>query len=101
MLKNSLTRFRIISYIEGLSYLILLFIAMPIKYIADNPYFVKIIGMGHGVLFILFVLFLLAAKKSLVWKNIFTIKIFLYSLIPFGMFLIEREIKVEKKVNLS
>ena len=101
MLKDSLKRFRLISYIEGISYLILVFIAMPLKYLADNPYFVKIIGMGHGVLFIIFVLFLLDVSRKLSWKNIFSLKIFIYSLIPFGMFLIEKEIKKIKNKEIQ
>lgn len=93
MIKDPLQRFRIISYIEGISYLILVFVAMPLKYLAENPYPVKIVGMTHGVLFILFVLFLLDVTRSLNWKSKFSIKLFIYSLIPFGSFIIEKEIK--------
>lgn len=96
MLKDSLKRFRLISFIEGMSYLILLFIAMPIKYLADNPYFVKIVGMGHGVLFIIFIILLADVSKRLSWNNIFSLKMFIYSLLPFGMFLIEKDIKIKK-----
>lgn len=93
MFKTALNRFRVISYIEGLSYLILVFIAMPIKYIGENPYPVKIIGMAHGVLFILFVMFLYEAMKKQSWENRFSIKLFIYSLIPFGSFIIEKKVK--------
>jgi integral membrane protein len=93
MLKTALSRFRIISIIEGLSYLILLFIAMPIKYIADNPYPVKIVGMTHGILFIIFIIFLYEAMKKYNWNIRFTIELFIYSIIPFGLFFIERKIK--------
>lgn len=96
MLKDSLKRFRLISFIEGMSYLILLFIAMPIKYLADNPYFVKIVGMGHGVLFIIFIILLADVSKRLSWNNTFSLKMFIYSLLPFGMFLIEKDIKIKK-----
>lgn len=93
MLKNSLKRFRVVSYIEGLSYLVLLFIAMPIKYIGENPYPVKVIGMTHGVLFILFVLVLWDAMRKYEWNTNFSSKLFIYSLIPFGSFVIERKVK--------
>jgi integral membrane protein len=93
MLKSALHRFRIISYIEGLSYLTLLFIAMPIKYIGENPYPVKIIGMTHGVLFILFMIFLLESIKKHSWENKFGARLFVYSIIPFGSFFIEKKIK--------
>jgi len=93
MLKIAINRFRVISFIEGLSYLILLFIAMPIKYLAENPYPVKVIGMAHGVLFILFVILLLESMKKYDWKNNFSIKLFIYSLLPFGSFVIEKKVK--------
>ena len=46
MFKTSYSRFRLISFIEGLSFLLLVFVAMPIKYLGDNPYPVKIVGNG-------------------------------------------------------
>lgn len=93
MLKDTLKRFRLISYIEGLSYLILVFIAMPLKYLAENPYPVKIAGMAHGVLFILFVLFLADSMRKYAWNTKFSTKLFIYSLIPFGSFIIEKKVK--------
>ena len=47
---------RIIGLLEGISFLLLLFIAMPMKYMLDNPVMVKYVGMGHGVLFMLFLI---------------------------------------------
>ena len=93
MLSNAFSRFRFISYIEGLSYLILVFIAMPIKYIGDNPYMVKIVGMTHGILFILFMLALFLAKNKYKWDLLLTFKLFVYSLIPFGFLVIEKILK--------
>jgi len=93
MFKTALHRFRFISYIEGLSYLVLLFIAMPIKYLGDNPYPVKIIGMAHGILFILFMIFLFESMRKYSWENRFSIRLFVYSILPFGSFVIEKKIK--------
>ena len=93
MFKTALNRFRVISYIEGLSYLILLFIAMPIKYIGENPYPVKVIGMTHGVLFILFMIVLFESMRKYAWENGFSLKLFIYSLLPFGSFVIEKKVK--------
>jgi integral membrane protein len=59
MWKSSIGLLRGIGIIEGISYLVLLFIAMPLKYFADLPIFVQIFGMAHGILFVLFVLTLL------------------------------------------
>ena len=54
---------RLVGLLEGISFLLLLFIAMPVKYMMDNPILVKYIGMGHGVLFVLFLVVLFAVKN--------------------------------------
>lgn len=97
MLSTALGRFRSISAIEGLSYLLLIFIAMPIKYIGGDPYPVKIFGMTHGVLFIFFMILLFDAKRKESWDTGFMFQLFVLSLIPFGAFLIERKVKSENK----
>lgn len=93
MLKTALGRFRVISAIEGLSYLLLVFIAMPIKYLGDNPLYVKIFGMAHGVLFIIFMISLFEVKTRDKWDTGFMFQIFVLSLIPFGAFIIENRVK--------
>ena len=92
-MNTAFSRFRIVSIIEGISFLLLVFIAMPIKYLGDNPYPVKIVGMGHGVLFILFIIVLLAAQVKYKWNMKISSLLFIYSLIPFGFILIEKAIK--------
>ena len=89
MLADTFSRFRLISFIEGISYLLLLFIAMPLKYIFDYPIAVKIVGMAHGVLFILFFIALIMVANKYKWKFL-TFQLFVYSLIPFGFILIEK-----------
>ena len=83
--------FRSISFLEGLSLLILLFIAMPLKYIWDNPEYVKIVGMAHGLLFIAYILFAILIKFKLDWKIKTLIIVFLASVIPFGTFYIDKK----------
>jgi integral membrane protein len=97
MLKTSFSRFRLISFIEGLSYLILVFIAMPMKYLADNPYLVKVVGMAHGVLFILFCIALFHVMFKCKWDKGLGFQLFVYSLIPFGFIIIEKAIKNQTK----
>lgn len=55
---------RLVGLLEGISFLLLLFIAMPVKYMMDNPILVKYIGMGHGVLFVLFLVVLFAVCEN-------------------------------------
>ena len=68
---NTLKTFRYIALAEGISFLILLFIAMPLKYLANMPEPVKLFGMMHGVLFVLFIIFkaysFYLLKKSRIW----------------------------------
>ncbi len=59
---------RFVGTLEGISFLLLLGVAMPIKYIWDNPIFVKYIGMGHGVLFLLFLAVLLVVCHRMKWS---------------------------------
>ena len=89
MKNDTFSRFRLISFVEGISYLLLVFIAMPLKYMFDYPLAVKIVGMGHGVLFILFFIALILVANKYKWKFV-TFQLFVYSLIPFGFILIEK-----------
>ena len=89
MKNDTFSRFRLISFIEGISYLLLVFIAMPLKYMFDYPMAVKVVGMSHGVLFILFFVALVMAMNRYKWKFL-GFQLFVYSLIPFGFILIER-----------
>jgi integral membrane protein len=82
-----------VAFAEGVSYLILLLIAMPLKYFMDMHTPVKVVGMLHGILFIGFCFLLLASTLKYKW----TIKIatlgFLLSFVPFGTFYLERILK--------
>jgi len=94
---STIKKFRAISFVEGVSYLVLLFIAMPIKYIGDNPIPVKFAGMTHGVLFILFVYLLYVAAREHKWDKKFTFYAFITSLIPFGMIFLDKKLKEKEK----
>ncbi|MGB5791801.1 DUF3817 domain-containing protein [Poseidonibacter sp.] len=92
-MNTAFSRFRLISITEGISYLLLLFVAMPMKYLADNPYPVKVVGMGHGILFIFFTFVLFNAMIKYRWNIGIAFQLFVYSLLPFGFLLIEKVIK--------
>ena len=90
MLKTPLGRLRWVALAEGVSYLILLGIAMPLKYAFDRPEAVRVVGMLHGVLFVAFAAALLHAHLKRSWGLGFSTKIFISSLIPLGAFWMER-----------
>ena len=78
--------FRIVAFIEGLSWLVLLFIAMPLKYMADSPEMVTMVGRAHGGLFIAFVILGIIVSYKYEWTPKLMLYAFLASLLPFGTF---------------
>ena len=88
---SSLNIFRIVALLEGVSYILLLFIATPIKYLLDDPQYVKMLGMPHGVLFIAYIAFAVLFKKDFSWTNKEFMIVILASIIPFGTFYIDRK----------
>ncbi|MEA3314791.1 MAG: DUF3817 domain-containing protein [Campylobacterota bacterium] len=96
MPQTKIGQFRIIAKIEGISFLILLFIAMPLKYMMGIPEATKIVGMIHGILFILFLYAQVMASMVEKWGIKFDSLAFLLSLIPFGTFYLNsRLVKME------
>ncbi len=85
--------FRYIAIAEGISYLLLLFVAMPLKYLLELPEAVKYTGWAHGVLFIAYVPALLAAARPLGWGLQETFVGFMASLLPGGTFVLDRKIR--------
>ena len=86
LIKSALGRLRIVAFLEGISYLVLLGIAMPLKYLAGIPQAVRVVGMAHGVLFVLFVLLLIQVAVERNWSFKKSILSFFSSLVPFGTF---------------
>jgi integral membrane protein len=84
---------RIVGFIEGLSFLLLLFIAMPMKYVWGNPVLVKYVGMGHGILVIAFLLLLLMVCEREKWSLNMYIAGLAAAILPFGTFVYDRKLK--------
>ena len=84
---------RILGNIEGVSYLLLLGVAMPLKYFYDIPEAVKVTGMAHGVLFIAYCILLVLCMRKFNWSIGFGAFLFMASLIPFGTFVTDRKLK--------
>tara|TARA_S200000501_G_C20394489_1_gene556405 strand:+ start:77 stop:349 length:273 start_codon:yes stop_codon:yes gene_type:complete len=81
--------FRVIAFLEGVSYLLLLFIATPIKYIFENDFYVKLLGMPHGILFLMYICAALILNYEFKWHVKTLTLILLASIIPFGTFYID------------
>ncbi len=95
MIENILSsryHLRVSGFIEGLSFIILLAVAMPLKYFANFPEAVKVVGMLHGILFIWFVFSIVWAKFSLQMSFKHAFIAFVASLVPFGTFYADHKI---------
>lgn len=100
-MKNTFTWFLKIGIAEGVSFLVLLLVAVPLKYMAGFPLAVTIVGPVHGILFIAFLVLawevrnepaVIKWKKNLAWLAI----CFFASVLPFGTFVLEKRLKKEQ-----
>jgi integral membrane protein len=82
-----------VSALEGLSYALLIFVAMPLKYGLDAPAMVRVVGMAHGVLFVAFSAALLAAWRECRWSMTRPASLMAWSLVPLGAIWIERTLR--------
>ncbi len=85
------TAFRIISFLEGVSYLLLLFIATPIKYLQGDASYVKLLGMPHGILFMLYIVLAIVIQKEMKWNTKTLGIVLLCSILPFGTFYVDKK----------
>lgn len=90
-LENQIKLFRWVSILEGISFLILLFLAMPLKYFFDLPQMVQVVGMAHGILFIAYVFGALWMFKPLNWQKRTLLIVIACSVVPFGPFYVENK----------
>jgi len=101
MLKTSIGRLRAIGLVEGVSFLVLLGVAMPLKYFAGLPQAVKVVGWIHGLLFITFCMVLLQTRLDAKWNAWRTTTILVAALLPFGPFVIDGRLRREDKALRS
>ena len=92
-LSTPLGRFRLVSLLEGVSYVVLLGVAMPMKYLAGDTAAVPLVGRIHGGLFVLFVIALLLAASAERWPRRSQGIAMIAALLPLGAFWLERAIR--------
>jgi len=83
--------FRLIAFLEGVSYLLLLFIAVPVKYALGDPGYVKLLGMPHGILFVAYLGFAFYFKQEQNWSLKTLVVVLLGSVLPFGTFYVDKK----------
>jgi integral membrane protein len=90
--KTEIDRFKTVAMLEGISFIVLLFIAMPLKYIWLIPMATKIVGMIHGGLFLLYLYMQYEASKKYAWGLKDNFIYLLASVVPFGTFFSDRKL---------
>jgi integral membrane protein len=88
---------RIIGLLEGASFVLLLGIAMPLKYLAGMPRAVSVVGMAHGVLFILYVLAVFHAQHTMRWPMRRILTLLAASVLPLGTFVLDGRLRREQQ----
>ena len=101
MLTTPLGRFRAVAFWEGLSFLVLLLIAMPLKYALGQPQMVRVVGMAHGVLFIAYLYTLMMAALEHRWGLKRVAVAFIASLVPGGTFWLDVQLRREAQPSPS
>ena len=92
-MNSDLSRLRLVSIMEGISYILLLGIAMPLKYMFAMPMAVRVVGMAHGLLFILLVFAILRAHMVYQWGARLSLSVFIASFVPLGAFFMEVKLR--------
>ena len=94
LLRTQLGRLRLMAYIEGISLLFILFVTMPLKYGFNYPEPNKVIGLIHGLFFIMYVFAVVQIKIEQQWGSRKTFLALLASVIPFGTFWADKKLFV-------
>ncbi len=95
-MKKTFSWFRKVAFAEGISFLVLLGVAMPLKYFADMPMAVTIVGGLHGVLFVAFIVLAREVKSDYKKDFKWLIKAGIASILPFGTIVMDKEWKKEE-----
>lgn len=97
MLNTPIGKLRVMGFLEGMSFLTLLFISMPLKYMFDTPEAVSYNGMIHGLLFVVYMLAVAYVTLKVRWSLKWVAGSFIVAFVPFGNFILDHQLK--KKFN--
>ena len=83
--------FRIVAFLEGFSWITLLFFAVPMKYIWNVELYVQKIGMAHGALFIVYIVLAFFLQLKINWSRNHMLIILIGSIVPFGFLYVDKK----------
>jgi integral membrane protein len=93
--RAALKRYRVIAYVVGVMLLVLVFVAMPLKYLGDDPSAVDVVGPLHGFLYVIYLLGAFDLARRVRWSLGRMVMVALAGTIPFLSFYAERKISHE------
>ena len=99
--KGALTRFRVMAYVVGVWLVVLVLVAMPLKYLADSPTLVEIVGPVHGFLYMAYLATAVDLAFRVRWPAVKTILVMLAGTVPFLSFYAERRVTAELRTTVS
>jgi integral membrane protein len=88
----ALQRYRVIAWVVGVGLLVLVFVAVPLKYFADTPALVEVVGPIHGFLYVIYLLCSLDLAFRTRWNLLRTLLVMLAGTVPFLSFVAERKV---------
>jgi integral membrane protein len=97
LVRRAISRLRVVAFLEGVSYLILLGIAVPLKYLAGMPQVVSAVGLAHGLLFLAFIAAVVHAAMLSRWRAGRVVYALAASVVPFGTFVLDRRLRDEQQ----
>ena len=95
----AITRYRVMAYVVGVGLLLLVLVAMPLKYFADQPTMVAVVGPAHGFLYIVYLLFALDLAIRSRWSLMVTGVVLLAGTVPFLSFVVERRVSSRLRID--
>lgn len=101
MIRTPIGRLRVVGWIEGVSFLLLLGVAMPLKYMAGMPEYVRVVGMTHGILWMAFVACVFDVRLTHGWSLGRCALAVLASVLPFGPFVFDRSLREEQSTPVT
>lgn len=99
-MSSPVTRYRVLAYVVGVLLIILVFVGVPLKYLADSPQVVKAVGFTHGMLYLVYLATVLDLAVRRRWKLPKVLVVFAAGLVPFLTFYMERRVMAEERSAL-
>lgn len=94
-MRGALTRYRVMAYVVGVWLILLVLVAMPLKYFADSPTMVEIVGPVHGFLYMIYLVTAVDLAFRARWSPVKTVLVMLAGTVPFVSFVAERRVTAD------